>query len=231
MALAAACAQPKPVVNNLQRVSAAPNCSPRAALTFDPGLLELKAKLGDFMGDPLECASTNPANGDVIQHTTAGLAFVRKSTGMPTFTDGRQHWGLRDYLIKWGTGTPDPPAPRPSLPGRPAPIIPQVPSVPINPGVTMTAARDYLYQHWPMAAKRMDCVIFYESHWDPRALNASSGASGLAQFIPSTWARTPQGKEGKSPFDPIAAIDAFGWMVVNGGGSWGEWEVVHVGLC
>lgn len=91
--------------------------------------------------------------------------------------------------------------------------------------------RYYLYQRWPSAARRMDCVIAFESGWNASARNPKSDAAGLAQFIASTWARTPYGRAGFSPYDPYAAIDAFGWMVVQGGGSWGEWEVVQVGLC
>lgn len=90
--------------------------------------------------------------------------------------------------------------------------------------------RAYLYWRWPETARRMDCVIYFESGWNPRALNRIYNAAGLAQFIPQTWRRTPQGKAGFSPYDPYAAIDAFAWMV-QGGGSWGEWEVVYLGLC
>lgn len=33
-----------------------------------------------------------------------------------------------------------------------------------------------------------DGVIWRESRWEPSAYNRSSGATGLAQFLPSTWA-------------------------------------------
>ncbi len=90
--------------------------------------------------------------------------------------------------------------------------------------------RTYLYQRWPDTAARMDCVIRVESRWNPSARNPSSGASGLAQFLGSTWARTPQGRAGLSVYDPYANIDAFGWMV-HGGGSWYEWQPVLMGMC
>lgn len=90
--------------------------------------------------------------------------------------------------------------------------------------------RRYLYETYPELAPRMDCVIHYESRWDPQARNPWSTASGLAQFIDSTWRRTPQGQAGHSPFDPYASIDAMAWMV-TGGGSWWEWAVVTRGLC
>ncbi len=90
--------------------------------------------------------------------------------------------------------------------------------------------RTYLYQRWPDSAARMECVIQVESGWDPNARNPLSTASGLAQFLNTTWARTPQGQAGFSPFDPYASIDAFGWMV-HGGGSWSEWQAVTMGYC
>ena len=74
----------------------------------------------------------------------------------------------------------------------------------------------------------MDC----ESNGYPLALNASSGAAGLFQFIPSTWswASDLAGWSGASPFDPEANIATAAWLVVdsvNGGhsgGAWGHWS-------
>ena len=218
---------PKPVIANLEQLYVAPFCHPRGSLEFASSLAPLKVELGDFMGVPQECAHTDDKTGDEIQRTSTGLAYYRKASGMPTFTDGKEHWALKDQLIKWTSGTPDPPAPKKAVA---APSVSVVGKPIVAPPAAGTM-RAYLYEKWPTAAKRMDCVIYYESHWRSNALNRTSDAAGLAQFIPSTWARTPQGKAGKSPYDPYAAIDAFGWMVVQGGGSWSEWEVVYVGLC
>src|SRR4029434_1451859 len=49
--------------------------------------------------------------------------------------------------------------------------------------------------------RRIDCLIRYESGGNPYAVNRSSGASGLLQFLPSTWRSTPQGRAGMSVFD------------------------------
>lgn len=46
-----------------------------------------------------------------------------------------------------------------------------------------------------------------------------SGASGLFQFLPSTWASTPFGRY--SVYDPYASALAAGWMHARGRG--GEW--------
>jgi hypothetical protein len=70
------------------------------AFTF--GFAALKAQLGPIMGAPVECAHPNSANGDVLQQTTTGLSFWRKSTNTPTFTNGYEHWGLTPGgLVSW----------------------------------------------------------------------------------------------------------------------------------
>lgn len=65
---------------------------------------ELKAMLGDTMGEPLDCHE-HAANGDVIQHTTTGKAFIRPSVGIPTFTDGWRHWELTHHGIRMSSKT------------------------------------------------------------------------------------------------------------------------------
>jgi hypothetical protein len=57
-----------------------------------------------------------------------------------------------------------------------------------------------------------------ESHlW--RYAHNPSGASGLLQFLPSTWRSTPYGRF--SVYDPYANALAAGWMHAQGRG--GEW--------
>jgi hypothetical protein len=53
------------------------------------------------------------------------------------------------------------------------------------------------------------------------AKNPSSTASGLYQFLTSTFASTPYGKAGMSIWSPCAQSLAAGWMHENGRG--GEW--------
>jgi len=57
--------------------------------------------------------------------------------------------------------------------------------------------------------------------FDPRAYNSSSGASGLFQFLPSTWQRTPY--LSFSPFDPYANALAAAYLVRRDHG-WSEWS-------
>jgi|SRR5262252_2755069 len=77
--------------------------------------------------------------------------------------------------------------------------------------------------------KRLDCIAYYESKGYAGAVNRSSGASGLYQFLPSTWRTTPQGRAGLSVFDPVAARNAARWMLEQGRAR--EWVPVLRGLC
>ncbi len=66
-----------------------------------------------------------------------------------------------------------------------------------------------------VSSTRVACIIRVESRGDPRAYNRS-GASGLGQFLPGTWASTPQGRAGLSVWDPAANTAAISWMIANG---------------
>ena len=56
----------------------------------------------------------------------------------------------------------------------------------------------------------MISVARCESGLNPRAVNRSSNASGLFQFLPSTWRTTPYA--GQNIFDPVANANAAAWM-------------------
>ncbi len=73
-------------------------------------------------------------------------------------------------------------------------------------------------------------VMQCESRGDPLAYNPVSGASGLFQFIPSTWewAAPNAGFPGASPFEPAANVGAAGWLVQRsidqGKNPWSHWS-------
>jgi hypothetical protein len=69
---------------------------------------------------------------------------------------------------------------------------------------------------WGQSRVDMLRVARCESNLNPNAVNSSSGASGLFQFMPGTFAFTPNGKRGEDIFDPWANADAAGWMWANG---------------
>lgn len=89
--------------------------------------------------------------------------------------------------------------------------------------------RAYLYAEAPDLAPRLDCIINIESGWDASRQNAGSRAAGLAQFLPSTWATTPEGQQGLSPFEPQANIDAAIWLAHTRG--WTQWQAYTNGNC
>ena len=61
-----------------------------------------------------------------------------------------------------------------------------------------------------------------ESGYNPGAVNRSSNASGVFQFLPSTWAGTPYA--GRSVFDANANINAAYWLFARDGHTWREWQ-------
>lgn len=90
----------------------APFCAPGTSPRFANGFAELKSQLGATMGEPIECEHADGGgSGDVLQTTTTGLAFWRRSTNTPSFTDGHQHWALTTRgLLTWEGTAIDPPA-------------------------------------------------------------------------------------------------------------------------
>jgi hypothetical protein len=76
---------------------------------------------------------------------------------------------------------------------------------------------------WGLDPTRMLRVAWCESRWDPAA-RAPSGAAGLFQFTPRTWAWASAGigESGASPFDARANVEAAAWLMANEGPS--HWQ-------
>jgi regulator of protease activity HflC (stomatin/prohibitin superfamily) len=62
----------------------------------------------------------------------------------------------------------------------------------------------------PAAVQWAINVAYCESRYHPNSVNSDSGASGLFQFMLSTWAGTPWASQ--SPFDPVANAQAAAWL-------------------
>ncbi len=106
-------------------LSPAPYCARGARPAFEESLSKLHDRLGDAMGQPSECTHANADNHDTLQSTSAGLAYVRASSGLPTFTNGVEHWALSPQgLLYWSGGAVDPPRGAAVVPGRPGAIRP-----------------------------------------------------------------------------------------------------------
>lgn len=69
----------------------------------------------------------------------------------------------------------------------------------------------------PAAVQWAMNVAWCESRYHPNSVNSSSGASGLFQFLPSTWAFSPYASY--SPFDPKYNALAAAWLYHRDGPS------------
>lgn len=71
---------------------------------------------------------------------------------------------------------------------------------------------------WGADPSQLLRVAWCESRYNPLAYNARSGASGLFQFIPTTWAANSvrAGFGGSSVFDPVANANVAAYMFRNG---------------
>ncbi len=87
------------------------SCTNGQSPSYSFGFADLKAHIGAAMGDPITCEFPDPnGTGDVHQRTSTGLAFWRKNTNTPTFTNGGQHWGHTPQgWVEWTGSSIDPP--------------------------------------------------------------------------------------------------------------------------
>jgi hypothetical protein len=75
--------------------------------TFALGLAELKAALGDLMGEPLECERTIDSQGDTVQRTTTGSAGYVQRTQTVWFAGGERYWAqVGGHLLAGGGDRP-----------------------------------------------------------------------------------------------------------------------------
>jgi len=76
---------------------------------------------------------------------------------------------------------------------------------------------------WGADANQLLRVAWCESRYNPYAVNTRSGAAGLFQFMPATWAANSvrAGYAGASVFDSVASANVAAYMFRNGqAGQW-----------
>ncbi len=78
-------------------------CDPQRP-SFLYGFADLKARLGDKMGTPLECEHAVSGTGDTRQLTSTGYAYYRTFPNEPAFTNGRDHWALTQQGLAYWQG-------------------------------------------------------------------------------------------------------------------------------
>jgi hypothetical protein len=100
---------------------------------------------------------------------------------------------------------------------------PAAPPIGLAPGSVAAMKQIILNAFAPLGAAAQQWalrVAMCESSYNPYAVNRSSGASGLFQFLPSTWAGSPY--HNQSVFDPVANAQAAAWLYQRYGPS--QWQ-------
>lgn len=64
------------------------------AVAFGPGMRNLRAAVGEAMGQPLDCEHATDLSGDTIQTTSTGTAWYMVGDNSEIFTDGYHRWVL-----------------------------------------------------------------------------------------------------------------------------------------
>jgi hypothetical protein len=107
----------------------APWCRPGQEPAFAFGFKDLSERLGETMGQPVECEHGELTTGDTVQTTTTGVAHYHWCTNTPVFARGPEHWALTPAgVLQWTGENSNPPIAqsivrrldlrRPCLPGR-----------------------------------------------------------------------------------------------------------------
>lgn len=100
------------------------------------------------------------------------------------------------------------------------PVQRPAPSAPSGGGATGNVPDLIRSVFGPYAGQAL-AVAACESGYNPNAVNPSSGASGVFQFLASTWATTSYA--GYSRFNAWANVNAAHQVFVRDGYSWREW--------
>jgi peptidoglycan hydrolase CwlO-like protein len=112
-----------------------------------------------------------------------------------------------------------------ALPALPSPTLAPTPS-PTGSG-SFTVPDLIVKDFTPLGSSQGDialCVAKLESNYDPSAVNPTSGAAGVFQFLPSTWdtMSAAAGWGGSSVFGAEANVAVAAWTVSNYG--WSPWR-------
>jgi septal ring factor EnvC (AmiA/AmiB activator) len=163
------------------------------------------------------------AVGQAIREATAADAAHREALSAVDAAQAREAERRRQEERATTTTTPSSPDTTPPGTGSPATTSPPSTDPPDDGGGggnwdfpgAVEQWRSAVQQHFP--AGRVEealRIIQCESLGDPDAYNPYSGASGLFQFLPSTWATTAPkaGFSGASVFDPTANIGSAAWL-------------------
>lgn len=109
-------------------------------------------------------------------------------------------------------------------PSSSPPPSPPAPTLAPPRKVVMALIRDRFASLGSRATDVALCVAERESNFDPLVVNRATGAAGVFQFIPSTWASLSglAGRSGASVFDARANVAVAAWTVAHYG--WHPWR-------
>lgn len=164
--------------------ASADRCAAGQAPGFVFGFADLHTRLGEQMGQAVSCEFADPkGTGDVHQQTTRGLAFWRKSTNTPTFTNGDDHWAVTSGgFVHWTGSSIDPPVvAAPPVPPKTA-AAPSSSVFPTDPDLrsTMRGAATDINAFW---SSRLTGYSSFDLYWYRGPItNACGFSSGGGPF-------------------------------------------------
>ncbi|HVH63316.1 MAG TPA: transglycosylase SLT domain-containing protein [Candidatus Dormibacteraeota bacterium] len=146
----------------------------------------------------------------VVQQTRTQRAQAQQMTQVQSWSDELKQ-GLADYQA------------RQQAQADAQAAADRVAALSNHPGPPPDIAKDIYDAFQPLGDRAVQWAVnvaYCESRYHPNSVNSSSGASGLFQFLPSTWAFTPYA--GYSPFDPKYNSLAAAWLYQRDGPS--QWQ-------
>lgn len=146
----------------------------------------------------------------VVQQTRTQRAQAQQMTQVQSWSDELKQ-GLADYQA------------RQQAQAEAQAEADQMAALSNHPGPPPDIAKDIYDAFQPLGDRAVQWAVnvaYCESRYHPNSVNSSSGASGLFQFLPSTWAFTPYA--GYSPFDPKYNALAAAWLYQRDGPS--QWQ-------
>jgi len=154
-------------------------------------------------------AATSSSVVTVLSRGTSATLTGEVSNGFSGVTvNGQTGWAYTEYLSSEQPAAQTTPTPSATTPSS------------SNSGGDITSIIYSAAAAYGQNGDDMLRVATCESGLNPSAVNASSGASGLFQFMPSTWATTPYADQ--DIFDATANANAAAWMWSVG--RRGEWS-------
>lgn len=201
-------------------------CGADQTPVYSFGFADLKAFVGDAMGDPVTCEYADPdGSGDVYQQTTTGTALWRAGTSISTFTSDTDHWAVTPYgSLTWSGSEPDPPAAlvtalQAQSTDQTAHAQPDAPTADLAPPAAAAGPPTY--------ATASEAAVYWGAYVGGAPPNMSVIAafeSGVGKSVSimhwgQSWGRPPSNRFETTYFDLVRQHGAFPLI------DWGSWQL------